>query len=265
MTALVLDVATSERAQATRRTLATSVPALDRILGGFPAGQVTLLDSGSDFVYHLLSLLCVQNVLAFDGATVFVDGGNSIDPYAMAAMAKRARLRRQDILSRVHVARAFTCHQMAALVVDGLPKRVEATDATLVVLSCLPTLFLDEDVDAGEAHQLFLRSVRRVQEVTKRHDTITVVTNVGLGMLHRRKGIRRVLYDGADRIVRFLQRGGDLVVDLPAEGVRIPYRPVTPSQATLDDFVDPRPRIVALAAAPQPKAVRGMERLRLAW
>ena len=95
----------------TRKVLTTSVPTLDRLLGSFEAGKLTLVDSGSDFVFHLTTLLCVRAVME-GGSVVFVDGGNSVDPHGMVALGRRAGLTREEILPQVHVARAFTCHQM---------------------------------------------------------------------------------------------------------------------------------------------------------
>jgi len=120
-----------------RPALTTSVPTLDRILGSFDAGKVTLIDSGSDFVFHLTTLLCVRAVME-GHEVVFLDGGNSVDPHGMVALGKRAGLTREEILPRVHVARAFTCHQMTTLILDMLDRKIEETQAGLVVLACLP-------------------------------------------------------------------------------------------------------------------------------
>src|SRR3989304_2618210 len=120
-----------------RRALTTSVPVPDRRLGGFEAGRLTLIDSGSDYVFHLTSLLCVRAVME-GGEVVFVDGGNSIAPHGIARMAGRAGLARLDVLPRVHVARAFTCHQMATILMEQLEGKVRDSGAGLVVLSWLP-------------------------------------------------------------------------------------------------------------------------------
>src|SRR5439155_20356410 len=47
----------------TRPALTTLVPTLDRMLGPFEAGKITLIDSGSDFVFHLTTLLSVRAVM----------------------------------------------------------------------------------------------------------------------------------------------------------------------------------------------------------
>src|SRR5205814_6178922 len=60
-----------------RPALTTSVPTLDRLLGPFDAGKVTLIGSGSDFVFHLTTLLPVRAFM--DGHEVaFLDVGNSV-------------------------------------------------------------------------------------------------------------------------------------------------------------------------------------------
>src|SRR3990170_6319427 len=135
-----------------RTALTTSVPVLDRLLGPFEPRRIALVDSGSDFVFRLTTLLCVRAVMEGQ-PVVFLDGGNSVDPHGMVALGKRVGLTRTEILPRIHVARAFTCPQMATLILDMLDKKVEETGAGLVVLSCLPEMYLDEDVERGEAHQ----------------------------------------------------------------------------------------------------------------
>jgi len=248
----------------TRKALTTSVPTLDRLLGSFETGKVTLIDSGSDFVFHLTTLLCVRAVME-GGSVVFVDGGNSVDPHGMVALGKRAGLTRDEILPRVHVARAFTCHQMTTLLLDMLDKKLEETHAELAVLACLPEMYLDEDVDVGEAHALFQKSVRAIRQTVANRDVIGLVTNAGLSKLYRRRSIRRQLYESVDRVVRIAHgRSGVLITRSDAE-VGEWYRPVPPDQRTLDDFEDARPRIVDLAAVGVPRPIRNAEHMRFSW
>ncbi len=248
----------------TRKALTTSVPTLDRLLGSFEVGKVTLIDSGSDFVFHLTTLLCVRAVMEGE-SVVFVDGGNSVDPHGMVALGKRAGLTREEILPRVHVARAFTCHQMTTLLLDMLDKKLEETHAGLAVLACLPEMYLDEDVDVGEAHQLFQRSLRAARQTIAGREVVGLVTNAGLSKLYRRRSIRRQLYESVDRVVRIAHgRNGVLVTRSDAD-VAEWYRPVPPDQRTLDDFADERARIVDLAAISEPRAIRNAEHMRFSW
>lgn len=246
-------------------SLNTGVRLLDKILDPLEASSITLMDSGSDFVFHLTSLLCVRSVM--EGRNVvFIDGGNSVDPHGMVAIAKRVGLRRLDVLPHVHIARAFTCHQMATLVLETMEGKVREVEAGLLVLSCLPDLFLDEEVPYSEARQLFMRCLERIREVTEDSDVITIITNAGLAKLHRRRGIRRQLYEAADKKVRMTCRRGALLISIVDEGVNHLYNPVPPDQATLEDSIAPHPRLTGLQPPERFKEIsRSMEHLRIAW
>ncbi len=248
----------------TRKILTTSVPTLDRIFGSFEPGKITLIDSGSDFVFRLTTLLCVRAVME-GGAVVFVDGGNSVDPHGMVALGKRAGLTRDEILPRVQVARAFTCHQMTTLLLDMLDKKIGETDASLVVLACLPEMYLDEDVDVGEAHQLFQRSMRAARRTIADREAVGLVTNAGMAKLYRRRSIRRQLYESADRVIRMAHGRNGVLVSRPDTGESEWYRAVPPDQTTLEDFAYALPRIVDLAAAGPSRAIRNVEHLRMGW
>lgn len=247
-----------------RKALTTSVPTLDRLLGGFDPGRTTLIDSGSDFLFHLTTLLCVRTVMEGEDV-VFVDGGNSVDPHGMVALGKRAGLTRDEILPRVHVARAFTCHQMTTLLLDMVDEKVGETGAGLLVLACLPAMYLDEDVDVGEAHALFARSLRAVRRTVTDRGVVALMTNAGLGKLHRRRSIRRALYESADHVVRMAHGRGGVLIERLDTGASEWFRPVRPDQMTLEDYVDARPRIVDLAAAGKPGPIRRAEYLGLGW
>lgn len=247
-----------------RPALTTSVPTLDRILGSFEAGKITLIDSGSNFVFQLTTLLCVRAVME-GHEVVFLDGGNSVDPHGMVALGKRAGLTREEILPRVHVARAFTCHQMTTLILDMLDKKIEETRAGIAVLACLPEMFLDEDVEVGEAHQLFQRSMRAIRRTVADREVVGLLTNAGLAKLHRRKSIRRQLYEGADRVIRIAHGKGGVLVHRLDTGTQEWYASVPPNQMTLDDFEHKVPRILGLEATRVPREIRAVEHLRLGW
>lgn len=247
-----------------RPALTTSVPTLDRILGPFEAGKITLIDSGSDFVFHLTTLLCVRAVME-GREVVFLDGGNSVDPHGMVAVGKRAGLTREEILPRVHVARAFTCHQMTTLVLDMLDKKLEETGAGFAVFACLPEMFLDEDVERGEAHQLFQRSARALRRTVEERQVVGLVTNAGLAKLYRRRSIRRQLYESVDRVIRVTHRKGGVRIDRLDTGTSEWYAAVPPNQMTLDDFHHTAPRILGLEGTEGWKGIRSGGHLRFGW
>src|SRR2546422_9107060 len=138
---------------------------------------------------------------------------------------------------------------MTTLILDMLDKKIEETRAGLVVLACLPTMFLDEDVEVGEAHQLFQRSMRAIRQTVGEREVVGLVTNAGLAKLHRRKSIRRQLYEGADRVIRIAHGKGGVLIHRLDTGMSEWYAAGPPDQTTMDDFAVAAPRIPAFGVA----------------
>src|SRR3990172_621482 len=61
----------------------------------------------------------------------------------------------REALSRIRVSRAFTCHQMEALLSHRLPGALSRFDARLALVLGLPETFADADVPYAEACRVF--------------------------------------------------------------------------------------------------------------
>lgn len=96
---------------------------------------------------------------------VAVDGGNRFDPYEIGKAAKALGGDGKEALSRIRISRAFTCHQMEALLSLRLPGALARFDAQLALIMGLPETFSDADVSYAEACRVFrncLSALRRV-------------------------------------------------------------------------------------------------------
>ncbi|HQU14186.1 MAG TPA: hypothetical protein PKV70_08040, partial [Thermodesulfobacteriota bacterium] len=80
-------------------------------------------DGATGLVLRTLAgpLLRGENVVA-------VDGGNRFDPYEIGKAAKALGGDAKEVLSRIRVSRAFTCHQMEALLTRRLPEALSRFD-----------------------------------------------------------------------------------------------------------------------------------------
>ncbi len=116
------------------------------------AGLVLL--QGMPFVMRLGLTIAVRSLLAGD-RLCWVDGVNAFDPYAVARLAKRAGRNPRELLARVYVSRAFTCHQLHALVIKRLPQAVRELPADGVVAVGPAATFHDHEVPVPEAAALF--------------------------------------------------------------------------------------------------------------
>lgn len=93
-------------------------------------------------------MLELSAALAHSGPLRVVDGGNRFNVYAVARAARRRSANLRALLERIHLARAFTCHQMLTLLA-GLPTAPHPT----LVIDLLAT-FYDESVPQAESAHL---------------------------------------------------------------------------------------------------------------
>ena len=76
--------------------------------------------AGPSFVLNLGTTLAGRVTLS--GRTVlYVDGANAFDPYILSALARDAGQPPRAVMQRLHLTRAFTCHQLETLIVERLP------------------------------------------------------------------------------------------------------------------------------------------------
>lgn len=243
--------------QAAQRSLGIGCgyEALDAWTGGFTAGQLTVLDASSALLWDVsLGALCQATR---HGWAVAVDGGNSLDPYILAKHARRAGLAPRRALQGMRIARAFTAYQLSALLEETLLDEVIDHTPALVLVSCLPEMYMDEDVPWVEANALVERAMALLRGIAREHGCAVLATNAGPTKLASRPRLRTLVYT-ADRVVRLLAQGDTVVLeDLPS-GRRTAFRAPARGQATLENFDGPQLGAPPPLAAPQQLMLRGM-------
>jgi hypothetical protein len=173
---------------------------------------------------EVLFRLCAASVVSFDRDAVFVDGGNSFNPYALSKLAKSFGAEPRKVLSRIHIARAFTEYQMEAII-HGLHDAVEQWNPAVLAISYLPSLFSGSD-----GRRLFEPLLERLKLLTLSSGIITVITSFG-GLWYG----DRMLAAKADRVIRVEQPAKKLIRILD-NGHVIEYMPVPPGQMRFTDF-----------------------------
>ena len=96
---------------------------------------------------------------------VAVDGGNRFDPYEIGKAARALGGDGREALERIRVSRAFTCHQMEALLSRRLPGALSRFDARLALIMGLPESFSDADVPYAEACRVFVRCLSALRRI----------------------------------------------------------------------------------------------------
>lgn len=99
---------------------------------------------------------------------VVVDGENNFDPFVFGDAARRVALSPEQLLQNLFVSRAFTCHQLQALVVDRLAPALRETRSRLVLAVGLLSTFYDEQVPLWEARRLLRPTLGRLRRLARR-------------------------------------------------------------------------------------------------
>ena len=125
-----------------------------------------------------LALRALARPLLSGEPVVAVDGGNRFDPYEVSRAERALGGSGRDALSRLLVSRAFTCHQLEALLSRRLPGALARSRARVALVLGLPEPFADEDVPYAEACRVFRSCLSALRRLS-RAGTRVVVTGEG--------------------------------------------------------------------------------------
>lgn len=173
-------------------------------------GQASLtVLAGPGFVLDLGTTLAGQAALR--GLTVlYVDGANSFDPYILSRLAKDAGQPPKAILQRLHLSRAFTCHQLETLIAERLPSAIARYRPGLVVVSGWSHLFHDENVPAREAFRILQHTGRRLRSLAEVGQPI-LATHPEEPATPRLRPLGEILARAATTVVRLREEEGEIL------------------------------------------------------
>lgn len=98
--------------------------------------------------------------LALSGELRVLDGGNRFNVYPVARTIRRYTAELTAALARIHMARAFTCYQAAAMLAEQ-----PADGRPLIVLDLLAT-FYDESVALDESRRLLASCLPHLERLS---------------------------------------------------------------------------------------------------
>jgi len=188
--------------------------ALERIctdlgVAGPPANLVLAYGTPAESVTYLALYMAFMGS-AREEPVVFLDGANSFDPYLLSKIARRANLVPEELLSRVHISRAFTCHQMEALVVERLAGGFREFNTNVAIVSGLLDTFYDQDVPFGEAYGLLETTTAEFARLTGRGARILIACpDTHLPLKSRRNRFVTLLKRISDKVLRSETSNGD--------------------------------------------------------
>ncbi len=222
-------------APAAMRRLPTGVEALDRFMGPLLGGRVVLL-RGLEHAPSIMPRIVVTAVLALGEDAVLVDGGNAADPFRLSAACRRLGARPEDVLPRVHVARAFTSFQMSAIVEDALPRAVEEHAPGLLAVLSVDELYHDDNVGRDQAAVLLGRAMDVVHSLAEDQGLIAVLGDLRAHRARPGDRFAAIVDARAHESVCLERRSARTLRLRRRDGSVALLAAAPPGQLTLDDF-----------------------------
>jgi hypothetical protein len=180
----------------------SGIAELDRLCGGFKAGELTLVDGNSNLIATLPDQLCANTYRTFRSETIYIDAGMRANPYQIARYARLLELDQREVLQNVLISRAFTVHQLSTILQDLLEPTIKNHSPRTLLIGMLPALYQDPELSRQEAQTLLLQDLQKIQHLTTNYNLITVCTNLDAMPLSPSKGLGKTLYDNVTEIIR---------------------------------------------------------------
>ncbi len=167
-------------AQDEKHHLQLGIAELDQLLGEIELGSFTVF-YGTWAAHTLIEELCLRSANPNEASgqrttVLYVDGGNLFDLYELADLASKLKLNRDEVLRQVYVVRAFTCYQLATIILQKLTERVEALNPKLIVIANPLELFCDPDVDEIEAKNAISQISRFLAQLSTLYQVPVIAT-----------------------------------------------------------------------------------------
>jgi len=226
-----------------KQALSFGIPSIDRAFQSFKFGNFAVL-YGHPICKTLIFRLCVRCQLpkekgGLDSTTIYVDGGNSFNPYEISAIAREFGSDPRSTLERVFVSRAFTAYQLSAIISETLEDAIKHYRSKLILISKITNLFLDRDVPTKEALEIFHKMIIRLVDLALRRNIIVVATCSNSECSKRQAVLESILLERADKTARFTEDKGRLQLSVKNRGFPESLTvDILRNEATLEKFVE---------------------------
>jgi hypothetical protein len=147
-----------------------------------------------------LSHYFLPRVLHEEKKILYLDGANQISPLLIARFARERGIDPSVFNCLVRVSRAFTCFQLTELV-RRVPKVLATFSADVLIVTALPDLYFDEDVQDRPARASFEHALEGLRELAPLALSVAVFSDATSFKTKRRDFFKK-LRNQADHILK---------------------------------------------------------------
>ena len=147
-----------------------------------------------------LSHYFLPRVLHEEKKILYLDGANQVSPLLIARFARERGIDPSVFNCLVRVSRAFTCFQLTELI-RRVPKVLATFSADVLIVTALPDLYFDEDVQDRPARASFEHALEGLQQLAPLQLSIGVFSDATSFKTKRRDFFKK-LRNQADHILK---------------------------------------------------------------
>jgi hypothetical protein len=174
-------------------------------------GQIILF-SGHRRLLPLGHYLVAWRVMEQE-SVIFVDGANFFDLPLITKLAKQLQRDSRKLLERIHISRAFTVHQLEALIVERLGTAMDKYSSRLCFVSGLLDTLFDEEVPVWEAVRILKKVMERLKFLADRGHRVIILAPSPPTPSVKRVGLVPLIRKHADRIFTLSENRGLLILE----------------------------------------------------
>lgn len=172
-------------------------------------GENTFIGGPSSVTGKILHSIVFRSLAVSDGIVLWIDGGNSFDPYRISELAERCGYDGRKMLSRIRIARAFTAHQMEAIA-RSASKEARGNSISILVVSSVAELFTGE-VGWKEGMDLLKSTVGNLGKLAENCGAWSVMTS-GISVSSSAE-MERIVDENFARVVNVELENEDLYLE----------------------------------------------------
>ena len=150
--------------------------------------------------------------LVQEESVIFVDGANFFDLPLITQLGRRFKKDARRLLEKIQISRAFTVHQLEAVISERLEEALKKYGSRMCLLSGLLDTFSDEEVPLWEAVRILRRVMERLRFLADQgHRVIVLAPDLPVPVV-KRKGLVPFVIKAADRIFTLSEAEGVLIL-----------------------------------------------------
>ena len=142
----------------------------------------------------------LPRILLKQKRVLYLDGANQISPLLIARFARQRGLEPTALNELIRIARAFTCFQLTELI-RRVPKALGKFFADVLIVTALPDLFFDEDVQDRPARASFEHALEGLRELAPLPLSVAIFSDA-TSFKTKRRDFFPMLRNQADHILK---------------------------------------------------------------